>query len=288
MKIVLRRVVILKSIVMIAITVVASTAALADTFDWRNVGSLGLDYMTPVQDQGAASTCWAFAAVGALEAKFDIYNSNPNLNLNLSEQHLVCDGSMGGIDGGWEYMALNYFRTNNIVNEATLPYTDMDTSPLWPLTTPYDLYGITANQNWLDCTTNNLKNNLITNGPLVTFIDADVDFYSPSGIVMDNSMPDYYEAGLKAGLEAWHAVVIAGFVDDTLMPSGGYWIVKNSWGASWNGDGYGYITYGVTEARDRTHALTGDPFIVTVPVPGAVLLGILGLGAVGIKLRRYA
>jgi len=25
-----------------------------------------------------------------------------------------------------------------------------------------------------------------------------------------------------------------------------------------------------------------------VPVPGAVLLGILGLGAVGIKLRKYA
>lgn len=33
---------------------------------------------------------------------------------------------------------------------------------------------------------------------------------------------------------------------------------------------------------------TGPDSFVSVPVPGAVLLGILGLGAVGIKLRKYA
>jgi hypothetical protein len=36
-----------------------------------------------------------------------------------------------------------------------------------------------------------------------------------------------------------HGVVIAGYSD-----AGGYWIVKNSWGSGWNGDGYFKIGYG--------------------------------------------
>jgi hypothetical protein len=36
-----------------------------------------------------------------------------------------------------------------------------------------------------------------------------------------------------------HGVVIAGYND-----AGGYWIVKNSWGSGWNGDGYFKIGYG--------------------------------------------
>jgi hypothetical protein len=36
-----------------------------------------------------------------------------------------------------------------------------------------------------------------------------------------------------------HGVVIAGYSD-----SGGYWIIKNSWGSTWNGDGYFKIGYG--------------------------------------------
>ena len=36
-----------------------------------------------------------------------------------------------------------------------------------------------------------------------------------------------------------HAVVITGYDD-----AGGYWIIKNSWGATWNGDGYFKVGYG--------------------------------------------
>jgi hypothetical protein len=36
-----------------------------------------------------------------------------------------------------------------------------------------------------------------------------------------------------------HAVIIAGYSN-----AGGYWIVKNSWGATWNGDGYFKVGYG--------------------------------------------
>jgi cathepsin C len=293
-----RRELILKSIVTLAILVVAATTAQAD-FDWRNVG--GYDYMTPVQDQGPVGTCWAFAAIGALEAKFDIETSNSNLNLNLSEQHLVCDDDythfysgvnyhLGGITGGYEFAATAYFTDNGVVDETTLPYTQLDTSPLWPLAEPYTLYGVSAYQNWLDCTTSNLQTYLQNEGPLVTFMDAATDWYTLPGVPpagaggWDFGLPDYYAEAKPA----WHAVVLAGFVDNTDVAGGGYWIVKNSWGTGWGDNGYGYMTYATTVLRDLTHALTGDVWTAVVPTPAAVILGILGLGVVGIKLRKYA
>jgi len=39
-----------------------------------------------------------------------------------------------------------------------------------------------------------------------------------------------------------HGVIIAGYND--AGGSGGYWIVKNSWGSGWNGDGYFKVGYG--------------------------------------------
>jgi len=294
-----RREVILKSIVLIAILVVATTAVQAD-YDWRYVD--GKDYMTPVQNQEDGLTCWAFAAIGALEAKFDIGTNNPNLNLNLSEQHLVCDDDYthfyGGINyylgdatttGGYEFAACAYFTDNGVTNEETIPYNQQDTSPFYPPTPTYTLYGVSAYQNWLDCSTSNLKNYLQNEGPLVTFMDAAADWYtpivSPAGAdSWDFGLPEYYASKPPA----WHAVVLAGFVDNEDVAGDGYWIVKNSWGTDWGDSGYGYMTYATTEFRDRTHALTGDLWTAVVPLPGAVLLGILGLGVVGIKLRRYA
>jgi C1A family cysteine protease len=274
----MRRDTILKRGMIIVIVAITAGATHAEIFDWRNVD--GKDFITPVRDQGQAGTCWAFAAVAALEAKFDIYTNNPNLNLDLSEQHLVCDGSMGTINGGYEFLAADYLRTNGIVREATLPYTAQNTSPYWPLTPPYTLYGVTANQNFISMSS--LKSSLKTYGPLIAFMDAYNDFnYWPTAPT-STAVPDYYAD------QGWHAVALVGFVDDPDLAAGGYWIIKNSWGPGWGDDGYGYSLYGSIEQYNRVHALTGDPFTVYVPLPGAVLLGILGFGVARLKLRKSA
>jgi hypothetical protein len=55
-----------------------------------------------------------------------------------------------------------------------------------------------------------------------------------------------------------HAVVIAGYDE-----AGGYWIVKNSWGSSWNGDGYFKVGYGECSIENRVYCAAPGTGLVT-------------------------
>jgi hypothetical protein len=59
--------------------------------------------------------------------------------------------------------------------------------------------------------------------------------------------------------------------------------VLNNAATAWWGPGWSFANYGA--APPGTFSLTYDQ---AIPVPGAVLLGILGLGAAGLKLRKFA
>jgi C1A family cysteine protease len=50
-------------------------------FDWRDSGMVA-----PVRDQGDCGSCWAFAAMGAVESLYRIKRAD---NINLSEEQLV-------------------------------------------------------------------------------------------------------------------------------------------------------------------------------------------------------
>jgi len=66
------------------------------------------------------------------------------------------------------------------------------------------------------------------------------------------------------------------------------WILafEDLWGPQ--ADPYNAWTAGVDSDRDFTDFVVMVESITPVPVPGAVLLGMLGLGAVGIRLRKFA
>ena len=93
-------------------------------FDWRNAN--GENWMTMVKDQGNCGGCWAFSAVGVVEAIYNIGYNNPDLDVNLSEQYMVtdCCGSCGHCCGGWMYTALEFIRDNGITDENCFPYVD--------------------------------------------------------------------------------------------------------------------------------------------------------------------
>ena len=157
---------------------VAGSSAYAESFDWRTVG--GQSYVTSVKNQDPAGTCWAFGSTAALEAKYMITRNDTSFAPDLSEQNLVCTGTMGNISGGWEFEALDYFTSTGIVSEAELSYNAQNTSPNWPLQSGWQnrVWKSTSNKNWLGSDTTTLKQDLKLYGPLVTGIIISVAGYT--------------------------------------------------------------------------------------------------------------
>uniref|UniRef100_A0A8C3FB19 Cathepsin S n=1 Tax=Chrysemys picta bellii TaxID=8478 RepID=A0A8C3FB19_CHRPI len=89
-----------------------------DSMDWRDKGCV-----TDVKYQGFCSSCWAFSAVGALEAQVKLKTGNL---VSLSAQNLIdCSttyGNQGCLDG---YMtnAFWYIIDNGIDSDDSYPYT---------------------------------------------------------------------------------------------------------------------------------------------------------------------
>lgn len=290
-------------LLLLAAILLAAVAApaLAEEFDWRAYpGDANLpagNYITPVRNQGNAGTCWAFAAVGALEAKYDITFKQTNSTLNLSEQHLVCDGSTGTIDGGWEDLATDFVRDHGIVDEATLPYTALNTSPRWPLTQPYTVYRVTSDVNLISPAPIPLKTFVETYGPVMAAIDAYHDWYWPGnpqayptvpptgGVAAGEPGTGALDPSVHGDVYLNHAVVITGFTDDATAPGGGYWHVKNSWGAGWGSSGYGFISYATMEADNYITGIDGLVYTQAVPEPTGLSL-LLVLALVFIVRRR--
>jgi len=210
---------------------------LPSKFDWRNWK--GENWLTSVKAQGSCGSCWAFAAVGGVEAKNYIEKDNPppssSWQLNLGEQHLVSSCFDGGsCNGGWPHQALRYIRDNEIYVESCYPYQEENTECY------YTCEGL-SNKLWTiddyfrfgddDNTINEVKRALLCSGPLVSGTDDWSD-------------------------DAGHAIVIVGWDDESDVCLDNYgedgcWIIKNSWGEAngllnggvWHIDGYGYIPY---------------------------------------------
>jgi hypothetical protein len=47
-----------------------------------------------------------------------------------------------------------------------------------------------------------------------------------------------------------HSVVLVGYRKDRVFPGGGYFVLRNSWGAAWGDHGYCYITFDYVEKND--------------------------------------
>lgn len=59
---------------------------LPDSFDWRNVN--GRNFVSPVRDQGGCGSCYAFASMAMLEARYRIM-TNGTEQLVFSPQDIV-------------------------------------------------------------------------------------------------------------------------------------------------------------------------------------------------------
>jgi hypothetical protein len=189
--------------------------------NWVTAGAV-----TPVKNQASCGSCWAFSAVGAIEGSY--FLSQDKL-LSFSEQDLVsCDTTDSGCNGGLMDNAFKWVETNGIAAEDAYPYTSgggvTGTCDAAKAANP-----VATVTGYTDVTPKSMAAlmSAVEQQPVSLSIQADRSFFQiyKSG-VMDSP---------RCGSQLDHGVLVVGYDSSDASP---YWLVKNSWGATWGEAGY--------------------------------------------------
>jgi C1A family cysteine protease len=222
---------------------------LPERWDWRDVD--GVDWTTPVRNQGPCGSCVAFGVMGAFEARVNIFAGSPGTELDLSEQHIFSCGG-GSCNNGWWYNdAAQYLQDHGAPLESCSPYKAVDDN-CYESCSHWSEQARKVEQ-WSRIRYSNevveQMKMAIMEGPLVGGFSVMDDFFSYSGGVYE------YTWGYVAG---GHATCFIGWDD-----AENCWICKNSWGPSWGDNGYFRIRMGRDEVGIEEYSL------ILIPQPPA-------------------
>lgn len=212
-----------------------------DEHDWRKLGAV-----TPVKDQQQCGSCWAFSAIGNVEGQQIIVNKKVYI---LSEQELVdCDREQdAGCNGGLMDLAFAYLIKNGAVQEKDYPYKGKDQRCKLK---PSDVVVKVKSFNDISKNEDEIKEVLYTTGPLSVAVNAN-PFQTYQGGILRPTTRNCNPTELD------HGVLAVGYgvasVNNELVK---YWIIKNSWGASWGEDGFIRIERGTGACGVNTNVST--------------------------------
>ncbi|MGL5153063.1 MAG: C1 family peptidase, partial [Clostridium sp.] len=192
--------------------------------------------VSPVKNQGAIGSCWAFATYGSLESSL-----LPSTLTDFSENNLINKHGfdLGPNDGGNHQMSSAYLlRWSGPINEEDDPYTGViHPSPngLLPSRHVQEIRLIKSRTSPLD--NDNIKQNIINYGA----IHCSIGWYD---VFYNDVTFSYFNHGNQ---DTNHAITVIGWDDNyprerfTATPPGnGAFLVKNSWGTSFGDNGYFY------------------------------------------------
>jgi C1A family cysteine protease len=225
------------------------SAALPDSFDWRDQGKV-----TPIKDQLPCATCWIFGLTSVLEsavllgedAEYDFSEQSVALCVDRSWVYLYDDADEPcGIShgGGWSALAAEVLIKKGAVLESCNSYNSSglqcNGACLCDNCTPIktvDGYRLVTN----DQSQTDLIKEAVYGQGLVTMA------YYKNGAhqYTDNAYGTVYDCA--ACPVANHMVSIIGWDDSVphFETSGtGAWLVKNSWGTASGNSGYFWLAY---------------------------------------------
>ena len=239
----------------------SKTTDLPESYDSRDVGAV-----TAVKNQGSTGTCWAHAAISALESYDIIHNDADVDDVNYSEAHLVWfglnpnsnganradDGTNIGTSsfsngGNWRYVANAIANGEGINVDSDYPLLS-DVNDMQYAES--ERYSRTADTGLQDVTClyddDSIKETVMSNGSVTCAF-----YYNTSYLVQKTiNGVTHYSYYCPTATTINHSVTIIGWDDNysssyfsTDPGSNGAWLIKDSWGTNSKEQGYFWLSY---------------------------------------------
>ena len=210
-------------------------------FDWRTD-----HHVSEVKNQAQCGSCWSFATTGSIEAHYSVYKGE---KVSLSEQELVdCSYMYGnlGCSGGMVDRAYRYAKRFGLSSEKSYAYQASNhLCKFKTMSSGANKTFITGWQYVGPFNETRLTETLYNVGPIAVAIDASGDGFR------------FYKSGVfdNCGYQLNHAVLLVGYGVENGQD---YYIIKNSWGATYGDKGYIKIS--------RGKHLMGTCGVATIPI----------------------
>lgn len=215
--------------------------------NWRQ-----LDALTPIKDQIRCNACYAFAALGAVEANHRIQTGQ---FVNLSEQEIVdCSLENEGCVGGLPQLVYHYIHENDISYTRNYPFDQSRDQVCRKKSKQFSGKRLKSYTNLKKGILSLVK--ALSIGPVAVISYASSAFKHYGGGV-------YRGQGCGGQKEPNHASLLVGY---NLVGRRKFLYFKNGWGRKWGELGYYKVQIHSLNPKSKGHCLVAATKFNSIPL----------------------